>query len=888
LTNPNHTVFAVITGGGTSGHVVPALAIAELLIDAGHASQQLHIIGTINGIETALVPPTQIPLTLLDVCGFSRDISFSSLKRNIRAIRALRRATKQAEQLLRALKPQVLVSVGGYGSVAATRAASKLGIPVVTVSYDRRPGLATKLQARRAVATAVAYLPTKLRRATHTGAPVRRVLRTLDIASSRNSARQRLGLPDSCRVLAVIGGSLGSETLNAMTRQIVETHGDRDDLCVVHLTGQRYINTDVPQLGVNPKLIYRRIAYIGDMASIYAASDLVVARAGASTIAEIATVGQASVFIPWKQATENHQMLNAQWLAEQGGTVVLDEDVCTVSMLADKVVALLDDRNKLASLAMSARIAGTVHRESKLGALIIGIASTASASITSASITSAEKIVNRSSELDLSSSRRIHVVGVGGTGMSAVATVLAEMGHQVSGSDVRESEVIERLRQIGIAINIGHQRDVVSGCYAVTGSPAIAASNIEYHEALKQNIRISTRAEILASICRRAQSIGVAGTHGKTTTASMLTTILIEAGKDPSYLIGGDVTDFGRGASWKSRSTGGSTGGSLFVVEADESDGTHVQLPLAGAILTNIDVDHLDYFITPEAIVESFNVFVNKINGPRVLCVDDPACFEIARNSSVISYATSSNDAKNTADFLADFTASEISFRDGCAHFIVYHKQEGEQVKLGDVSIALRGMHNVRNALGALAMAMQLGVSFADAVRALANFGGVARRFDLHGTHDGVTYVDDYAHLPNEIAAVLAGARDESDSWTRVVAVFQPNRFNRMSMISHLYANAFNNADLVVVTDIFASGTTPIAGVTGELVVQAVRQAHPYSNVVYRAQRDDLVEFLSDELEAGDLCISMGCGDIAILPSELIARRKVRRLVNNEEFRDDF
>lgn len=878
MTNPNHTVFAVITGGGTSGHVVPALAIAELLIDAGHASKQLHIIGTSNGIESALVPQTQIPLTLLDVCGFSRDFSFSSLKRNIRAIRLIRVATKQAEQLLRALKPQVLVSVGGYGSVAAARAATKLGIPVVAVSYDRRPGLATKLQARRAVATAVAFLPTKLPRATHTGAPVRRVLRTLDITNSRNSARQQLGLPDSCRVLAVIGGSLGSATLNAMTRQIVETYGDRDDLCVVHLTGQRYINTDVPQLGANPKLIYRRIAYTDDMASIYAASDLVVARAGASTIAEIATVGQASVLIPWKQATENHQMLNAQWLAEQGGTILLDEEVCTVSMLANEVIALLDDRNKLASLAMSARIAGTVHRESKLGALIINIASAASSA----------KIVSRASQLDLSSSRRIHVVGVGGVGMSAVATVLAEMGHQVSGSDLRESKVIERLRQVGIAINIGHQRDVVSGCYAVTGSPAIAVNNIEYHEARKQNIRISTRAEILASICNCAQSIGVAGTHGKTTTASMLTTILIEAGKNPGYLIGGDVVDFGRGASWKNSSTSSS----LFVVEADESDGTHLQLPLAGAILTNIDVDHLDYFVTPDAIVESFKEFVNKINGPRVLCVDDPACLEIARNSRVISYATTSNGSTNMVDFhagpTADYVASEISFRDGCAHFIVHHKQEGNLAKLGDVSIALRGMHNVRNALGALTMAMELGVSFAQAVRALANFGGVARRFDLHGTHDDVTYVDDYAHLPNEIAAVLAGAHDESDSWSRVVAVFQPNRFNRMSMISHLYADAFDNADLVVVTDIFASGTTPIAGVTGELVAQAVRQAHPYSNVVYVARRDDLVEFLSDELKSGDLCISMGCGDIATLPSELIARRKVRRLVNNQKLRDDF
>jgi UDP-N-acetylmuramate--alanine ligase len=170
-------------------------------------------------------------------------------------------------------------------------------------------------------------------------------------------------------------------------------------------------------------------------------------------------------------------------------------------------------------------------------------------------------------------------------------------------------------------------------------------------------------------------------------------------------------------------------------------------------------------------------------------------------------------------------------------------------------------------------MAINLGASFTQAATALANFGGVARRFDNHGTHRGITYVDDYAHLPNEISAVLAGARDKSDSWSRVVAVFQPNRFNRMSVISHLYADSFSDADLVVVTDIYASGTATIAGVTGELVVNAIQTAHPKLKVIYQPKRSDLIEFLDSELKPGDLCISMGCGDIAMLPSELISRK---------------
>ena len=465
------------------------------------------------------------------------------------------------------------------------------------------------------------------------------------------------------------------------------------------------------------------------------------------------------------------------------------------------------------------------------------------------------------------------MIGVGGPGMSAVATVLAEMGHDVSGSDVKQSEIIQRLRRLKIKINIGHDRSAVSGCDAVTGSPAISASNIEYSQAHELQIRVFSRAEILSAICKTAKSIGVAGTHGKTTTSSMLTAILIEAKLDPSYLIGGDVIDFGRGAHW--------TGSDLFVVEADESDSTHIQLPLAGAVLTNIDIDHLDNFQTFAAIGESFTKFIQKISGPKVLCIDDPICAEIATEYGAITYSASVHSVDKDAAVgspRADFFADNILFNLGSASFTVSKNNivrgKSEIEVLGDVTIPLRGIHNVRNAMGALVMAMQLGASFANAVTALAKFGGVARRFEHHGTTRGITFVDDYAHLPNEISAVLAGARDGSDTWSRIVAVFQPNRFNRMSLISDLYANAFVGADLIVVTDIYASGTSEIAGVTGQLVVDAILLADPDANVVYKATRDQLVDFLDDQLKSGDLCISMGCGDISTLPSELILRKQ--------------
>ena len=842
MTASRPTFFAVITGGGTSGHVIPALAIAELLQDGGVSKDQLHFVGSTNGIETTLVPPTGIPMSLLTVQGFGRGLSPRALKKNFRTFQVLRNASRHAERLLSSLRPSVVVSVGGYASVPATRAAKKLNIPVVTVSYDRLPGLATRLQARSASGVAVAYLPSKLKNASLTGAPVRRVLRNLDLSLTRTDARTRLSIPIDRKVICITGGSLGSAKLNSVARTLVENNQSRNDICVIHLTGERYIDDDLPILDNDTEIVYRRLKSTVAMQDVYSASDLVVARAGASTIAELSTIGIASVLVPWSGAAEDHQTANAKWLDDLGGSLVINERKTTNNEIADQIIDLIDDQAKLRVLANAAWLAGKQHRESTLTELIFSVAGQ-----------------KGRQHIDLREPKRVHIVGVGGPGMSAVATVLAEMGHQVSGSDIRRSELTTRLENLGITINIGHNPEVVLGCDFVTGSPAIAESNIEYQKARDLNIRVLSRAETLASICRCATSVGVAGTHGKTTTSSMLTTILLGAGKNPSYLIGGDVISLNRGASWSNSE--------LFVVEADESDGTHAQLPLAATILTNIDIDHLDHFKTQAAIEQSFFDYVGNIAGPRVLCLDDPACALIAQTHNAITYSV--NDKSS-----ADFVATSIKFKNGSSSFGVAQNLGSQSVELGRIILPLRGHHNVSNALAALAMAMQFGVEFEQAAQALSNFGGVARRFDVQGVDHGATFVDDYAHLPNEISAVLSGVRDESDNWSRVVAVFQPNRFNRMSVISHLYADSFVAADLVVITDIYSSGTEPISGVTGQLVVDAILESHPNSRVIYQPSRTNLVEFLADEIKDGDLCISMGCGDISSLPSEVIARRR--------------
>jgi UDP-N-acetylmuramate--alanine ligase len=460
--------------------------------------------------------------------------------------------------------------------------------------------------------------------------------------------------------------------------------------------------------------------------------------------------------------------------------------------------------------------------------------------------------------LDLSIPRRLHVVGVGGPGMSAVAIALAEMGHDVSGSDLRDHPVLERVRAAGVEVHIGHDRALVHGVDAVTASTAIPARNIELAEARERGVTLLTRAGMLASICARADSVAVAGTHGKTTTTSMLMLVLAGAGLRPSFVVGGDVTDVGTGAQW--------TGERWLVVEADESDGTHLELPLYGAILTNVEIDHLDHYGTFDAIVEGFDRFLGQIAGPKVVCGDDEVTLGLARRHGARTYGLGEGCDVRAVDIVAD---------SGAFRFTVERRApDGSTARLGEIALPLRGLHNVTNAVGVVAMALDLGVAFDDISAALARFGGVARRFDVRGHHGGATFVDDYAHLPSEIAAVIAAARGSGDGWTRVVAVFQPNRYNRIAEMWHEYHSAFVGADVVVLTDVYPSGTVPIPGVTGKLLVNAVTEAHPEQRVVWLPRRDDLVAFLRDEVRAGDVCISMGCGDIATLPSEVLDARR--------------
>jgi len=449
--------------------------------------------------------------------------------------------------------------------------------------------------------------------------------------------------------------------------------------------------------------------------------------------------------------------------------------------------------------------------------------------------------------LDLTTPQRIHIVGVGGAGMSAIATVLIGMGHRVSGSDLKESRTLARLRLLGIDAEVGHRPEhVPADADAVIISTAIPRSNAEVVAAGERGVPVLRRADALRELVATRRSIAVAGSHGKTTTSSMLALALRAAGWHPSFLIGGDVNEVGTNAVVDT--------GDWLVVEADESDGTFLELAPEAGIVTNIEPDHLDHYGDFPALVAAFDRFVGRLPGVRIVCADDPRARELAsRHERVTTYGW-----VDGADYqVVDYQGGRIGSR-----FVL----ERAGATVGVVELPVPGRHNALNAAAAAVMALELGAEFAAVKEALGAFGGVARRFQFRGELDGVTLVDDYAHIPGEIAAMIRAARE--GGWRRVIAVFQPHRYTRTARLWRDFGDAFADADAVVLTDVYAAGEEPQPGVSGRLVLRAVLDRHPALPVTYLPRRADVVEHVPRIARPGDVVLTMGAGDLTTVPDE--------------------
>ena len=451
---------------------------------------------------------------------------------------------------------------------------------------------------------------------------------------------------------------------------------------------------------------------------------------------------------------------------------------------------------------------------------------------------------------DLSVPRHVHIVAVGGAAMSAVAHILAVSGHRVTGSDLADSPILDRLRADGCAIWVGHDADHITGADLVAISTAVRPGNPELDAAVAAGIPVATRPDMMDALGRMRRTVAVSGTHGKTTTSAMTALVLVDAGWDPSFLVGGQITQLGTGVRWRPTE--------WFAVEADESDSSFLRFGAEAVIVTNIEPDHLDFHGSMANLEAAFDRFVAEASGPRVVCADDEGVVALIDRVRVpvTTYGFNADAHYRITDHIDD--------RLGSAFTVVSAAGLSFRVRL-----QVPGMHNVRNATAVLAMAIELGVDPEVAVASLASFAGTGRRFEQRGSANGVTFVDDYAHLPSEVAANVGAAANAG--WTRVVAVFQPHRYTRVRDVGGDFATSFDGADVVVITGLYPAGQVPIPGITGRTVFDAVRAARPGLDLRYAETRPELVALLRGLLQDGDLCLTMNAGDLTTLPDEMLA-----------------
>jgi len=446
--------------------------------------------------------------------------------------------------------------------------------------------------------------------------------------------------------------------------------------------------------------------------------------------------------------------------------------------------------------------------------------------------------------MNLQEAHSVHFVGIGGAGMSAIAKVLLERGVRISGSDLKRSRASTVLEAMGAAVHVGHMAELVDGSDVVVRSSAIPDHNPEVRRATELEIPVLARGEALSSLLRGRRSIVVAGTHGKTTTTSMIVSVLRHAGADPTYLVGAGLNDVGTNAR--------SGRGDLIIAECDESDGSFLLLDPFVAVITNVEYDHVDHWSDLTALRRAFGTFATNVqrDGTVIVPVEES---ELA------------GDGAMTFGPEGDVSAEDVRPGGVGTRFIL-------QASSGAAEVDLRvpGMHNVSNALAAAAACIAAGLNLEEIALGLGHFGGVERRFQIRGVASGVTVIDDYAHHPTEIRATLSAAR--SGAWERVVALFQPHRYTRTAAFADAFGESFETADHVVVTDVYGAGEEPVPGVTGKLVADAVCERFPGRSVAYIPHRAELLAYLAKSCRSGDALLTLGAGDVNSIGEELLAR----------------
>ncbi|MCH9644326.1 MAG: UDP-N-acetylmuramate--L-alanine ligase [Gammaproteobacteria bacterium] len=814
----------LLIAGGTGGHIFPALSVADKLTAI---NIKVEWLGSHVGMEKKIIGD-RYPMHLVSIKAIrGRGI----IKRAVGLLLSLSAVIQSLYYIVK-LKPDMAIAMGGFVSGPAGIAVWLARKPLLIHEQNAIAGYTNRILARFANTVFQAFPDTfpVVINARTVGNPIRKSI--INIAPPEQRYANRQG---PLRLL-VVGGSRGARFINQVVLKALQQYPHLPAIEVWHQTGELdFASIEQAYSSIDIKVKVQ--AFIDDMLQAYEWADLLICRAGALTVSEVAAAGVASIFIPYSHAVDNHQYYNASYLSDVNAALTWEQKQFDDSILLELLERFVDNRDALKKMAMRAR----------------------ELAITTAAQAVANKCIQTMQQcnflLDRKSIKRIHCIGIGGIGVSGLAEILLKRGYRVSGSDSNQTDTTDRLKALGIQVYHQHKDRQVRRADAVVYSSAIGPDNPEMQYARKHHIPIIRRGQLLAELMHLSDGIAIAGTHGKTTTTALVSHLLSDSGLDPTCVIGGILNN---------RNSPIHVGGlKYFVAEADESDASFLHMDPKIAVVTNIEPDHLATYDNDfECLQQSFVDFLQALpdDGLAVLCLDDPVIKKLWPKFQChkISYGFSEGADIRMTQFHQKGLSSEFTVeRQGLANITF--------------SFNMPGKHNALNALAAIAIATHLNVSDNAIQRALAAFPGVGRRFHSHGeltVGDGKALLfDDYGHHPTEIRATLSAARE---AWpdSRIVTVFQPHRYTRTRDLMPEFVESLQNTDVLLLLDVYSAGELEIPEANGAALYAAIK-AHKKLNTTFIPEINDLMSVLKTTIAPGDIVLFQGAGNVGSMATKV-------------------
>lgn len=814
----NQQIKVIISGGGTGGHIFPAISIANALKQL-YPNIDILFVGAEGRMEMEKVPAAGYPIIGLPVSGLDRKNLFKNFKVIFRLIKSLFKAKKIIEEF----KPNVVVGVGGYASAPVLKMAQRKGIYTVIQEQNSYAGVTNKWVAKNADKICVAYenmdrfFPKD--KIIFTGNPVRQSL--LAAIDNREEAYEFFGFDKNKKTLLIVGGSLGARTINnsviAGIKKLISS-----DIQVIWQTGKFYINEakeavkeyNCPNLYVTD--------FVMRMDYAYCIADLVVSRAGASSISELSLLGRPSILVPSPNVAEDHQTKNAMALVNKNAAVMISDDE-SVEKLVEKAVTLIRDGGTLIELSKNIKYFARERADKHIASEILSLLGIKT-----------ERISNI---------ENYYFIGIGGIGMSALARYFNNKGFNVAGYDRAKTALTESLEREGISIHYEDKVSAIAPKYRkedktiVVVTPAIPLDNAEYQYFKNNQFEIKKRAELLGKITKMQKALCVSGTHGKTTTSTMLAHLLTQSGVATDAFLGGISVNYNTNLLLKKDSD-------YVVIEADEYDRSFHNLTPNMAVVTSTDADHLDIYTSAEEYLESFSKFTSLITENGLLLMKKGLTFKPDVKSSVKVMTYSSTEP-------ADFFASNMKTGEGTI-FFDFNYPEGvlKNVEIPHAPIKV----NVENAVAAMAIAWLNGVSADELKKGIASYRGVKRRFEKHVDTEKVVYIDDYAHHPAELRASILSVKELYPN-KKLTGIFQPHLYTRTRDFADDFAKSLSLLDSLILLDIYPAREQPIEGVTSKIIFDKVTIADKLMTT-----KESLLDILKTKKDG--VVMTLGAGDI--------------------------